>query len=189
MAEEANDRGHGLLRMLVLKTNPYFPFRYTNRWPYYLALKRTVAMVRPYAEVRALYLHHGVASGAWVPGLSDIDLFVIVERGLPAAREFDIVDSLRANYRRLKRWFPMLGELRILSADDLNPWLRATSEGPTPRSWMLLYGTPVLDLAFDHSPNWRTRALRLALWVYLDELPPAWRSPIRTCGGRMSCGA
>ena len=172
MADGTNDWAHDLLRTLVLKTNSYFPFRYSNRWPYALALKRMVAAVRPYPEVRALYIRHGLTSLDWTPGLSDIDQSVILERGLPAGREFDVVDSLHASYRRLKRWFPMLGELEILGADDLNAWLRATSEAPAPRSWTLLYGTPAFEPDSDHSPHWRSRALKVAMWIYLDMLPP-----------------
>lgn len=177
MADEGNGWAHGLLRTLVLKTNPYFPFRHTNRWPYALALKGTVATVRNYPEVIALYLRHGLASGDWTPGLSDIDQSVILERGLPAAREFEVVSSLRAAYRRLIRLFPMVSEPEILGVDDLKVWLGATCQAPAPRSWILLHGTSAIDTAWDHSPHWRSRALQVALWVYLDLLPPCLAKP------------
>jgi hypothetical protein len=177
MGGGANDWVRGLLRTLVLKTNPHFPFRYCNRWPYDLALKSVIAAVRSYPEVRAVYLRRGLAPRVWIPGLSDIDLSLILERGLSAEREFDLVDALHWRYRRLRQWFPMLGELEILGADDLNAWLGATCRTPVPRSWTLLYGTPALDAAFDRSPDWRSQALNFALWIYLDVLPPCLAEP------------
>lgn len=160
------------LQSLVLRTNRWFPFRYTNRWPYALALKSMVCLVSAHPQVRSLYLRHGLTSARWIPGLSDIDLSVIVESDLPPQREFDLIDSLRRDYDRLGKWFPMLGELEILSEDDLNPWLRATSEAPAPRAWTLLWGSPTFAAGADSSPRWRERALDIALWTYLDVLSP-----------------
>ena len=166
-----------LLRTLVLRTNRYFPFRYTNQWPYRAASKAAARRFGRHAGVLALYLRHAHTSAAWIPGLSDIDLTMVLKRGLSAAAEFDLVDLLWSDYRSLKRYFPMLGELRILGADDLNAWLRETSESPTPRAWTLLAGEPVYDSAADRSPAWRRRCLDFALWIYLDLIPPCLAAP------------
>jgi hypothetical protein len=172
--------GHGarkLLRTLVLRTNRYFPFRYSNQWPYRAAAKAAAMRFGRHAGVLALYLRHGQTSAAWIPGLSDIDLTMVLKRGLSTAAEFDLVDLLWSDYRSLKRYFPMLGELRILGADDLNLWLRETSESPTPRAWTLLAGEPVYDSAADRSPDWRRRCLDFAMWIYLDLIPPCLAAP------------
>ncbi len=173
----AGDSARKLLRTLVLRTNRYFPFRYSNQWPYRLASKAAARRFGRHAGVLALYLRHSHASAAWIPGLSDIDLTMVLKRGLSLAVEFDLVDVLWSDYRSLKRYFPMLGELRILAADDLNLWLRETSESPTPRAWALLAGEPVYDSAADRSPNWRKRCLDFAMWIYLDLIPPCLAAP------------
>lgn len=166
-----------MVRTLVLKTNPYFPFRVINRWPYTVALRAVCRAVAKHPEVRSLYLRHGLAAGVWTPGLSDIDLSVILKSGLDPGSDFRVVHAIRTRYRSLKKWFPMLGELEILEEDDLLPWLRATSETPQPRNWTLLHGTPAVDLALDRWSGWRERALGVALWIYLDLLPPCLAQP------------
>jgi len=173
-----------MLQTLVLRSNRWFPFCYANRWPYALALKVMVRLASANPGVRALYLRHGLTSGDWIPGLSDVDLSTIFEAGVRAEREFELVDSFRQGYYRLQKWFPMLGELEIIGEDDLRPWLRLTSEAPRPRAWTLLYGSPTYDAASDSSPAWRARALHFALWMYLEVLAPCLVEPASYLGSQ-----
>ncbi len=177
MPRKLNNSARDLLRILVLKTNPYFPFRYCNLWPYSLALRAAIEAVRDQPEITALYVRHGVGSDRWIPGLSDVDLTLIVECGVSAAREFDLLDSLHRRFRRLRRSFPMLGELEVLGGNDLSLWMPATCNAPEPRPWTLAYGAPVIDFSLDRSPGWQTRALNFALWIYLDLIPPCLAKP------------
>jgi hypothetical protein len=172
MPDRVKDWAHDLLRTLVLKTNPLFPFTYCNRWPYYASLQAITSLVRRRPEVRSLYLRHSLAPKGWTPALSDIDLTLILERSLTARREFDFIDSFRRRYRGLKRFLPMLGELEILGEDDFEPWLRSTGNSPAGRPWTLLHGQPILDPSSAPSPHWRVSALNFSLWVYFDLLPP-----------------
>ena len=172
MPGRAEDWARDLFRTLVLKTNPYFPFVYCNRWPYHVSLRAVSSLVRRRPEVRSLYLRHSLASSGWTPALSDIDLTLILERSLTAQREFDFIDSFRRRYRRLKRFFPMLGELQILGEDDFKPWLRFTGDAPARRRWTLLDGQPILDdSSSPPSPHWRVKALNVSLFVYFDRIP------------------
>ena len=172
MADQSTRRVQTMLRTLVLKTNPYFPFVYMNRFPYSLARKAVVNALAQHREVRAVYVRRGSASSECIPGVSDIDISIILESGLSADGEFEVLDHIHAQFRGLRRWFPMLGELEILSEDDLATWLPATSKSPVPRSWILLHGTPMIDAWLNDSPNWSANALRFALWIYLDLIPP-----------------
>ena len=118
-----------------------------------------------------------MATGNWIPGLSDIDLSVILKSGLSDEQEFALVDALRMRYRRLKRLFPMLGELEILGEEDLPAWLYRTADSPQGRAWTLLHGHASADLTSDGSPIWHPRALNVALCIYIDMLPPCASKP------------
>jgi hypothetical protein len=177
MADQSTRWVRTLLRTYILKTNPYFPFLYLNRCPHLLARKAVVNAVRRHREVRAVYVRRGSASGECIPGVSDIDISIILESGLPADREFEVLDHIHARFRGLRRWFPMLGELEILSENDLATWLPATSETPVPRSWILLHGAPLIDAWLNDSPNWPANAIKFALWIYLDLIPPCLLNP------------
>ena len=166
-----------LLRTVVLKTNPYPPFRQCNRWPYRLAIERVGRAFCSLPALKALYLRHGLASSSWIAGLSDIDFTVVLKPELSAKQEFDILYNLRARYRRIQRWFPMLGELDVLSEEDLTRWISLTNSTPFPRSWTLLHGSPVFDPTADCSPDWRSRALAEALGFYVFELWPYLSRP------------
>jgi len=115
-------------------------------------LEAVARTFRKHEGILALYLGRCLTSDAWVPGLSDIDLTLILKPGLSTVAEFDLVDSRWSDYRRLTRYFPMLGELLNLGAHDLNLWLRGSSESPAPPVWTLLDGEPAYDSAADHSP-------------------------------------
>lgn len=177
MAAPGDHIARDLLRTFILRTNPYFPFRSWNRWPYSWAVRVARGEFGNRPEIRGLYLRHGMARDGWIPGLSDIDLSVILKAGLPEEQEFPIVDSLRARHRRLKRAFPMLGEIEILAEDDLPAWLYWTSDCPGNREWTLLEGQGSDHVTAAGSPVWRRRALHLALWVYLELLPPCVSKP------------
>ena len=163
-----------LLRTAVLRTNPCVPFRWTNRWPYYAALKAATSALSASSEVSGLWLRHGLASRKWIPGLSDIDFCLTMKRGLTPEHEFLVIDQLRARYRSLGKWFPMLGDLEILGEDDLPLWLRTIGE--TISSWTLLHGQVVEDDPA-HASASREPALRTALCMYLDYLPPCLAQP------------
>ena len=72
----------------------------------------------------------------------------------------------------------MLGELVMLAEDDLDAWLLAATFTPTPGKLPLatIHGVPI-ELPEEDSPRWRENALNMALWVYLDLLPPCLSQP------------
>jgi predicted nucleotidyltransferase len=162
---------HQFLRKLVLKTNPYWPFTEFNRLAYDAAVRTFVRKFRGSVEISGIYVRRDSAEDAWVPGLSDIDLAVILRPELSAAEEHKVLVRFWNGYLRLKRFFPIF-EIKLLSEPEFPLWLALTAASHKPRSWALLHGQENRDLEADYSPRWRNRALDFALWVYLDLFPP-----------------
>jgi hypothetical protein len=75
-----------LVRILIVKTNPYLPFSTLNKMPYYIAIKAFVQLCKGFPEIKSIYLRHGVVEGNWVPGISDIDLTLVTDSKLTLYR-------------------------------------------------------------------------------------------------------
>jgi hypothetical protein len=129
-----------LVRTAVVKTNPYWPFSILNKVPYTLALKAFIQMCQQFPEVKSLYLRHGLTRKDWVPALSDIDLTLIIESRLDLTEELTFLRSFWHRYARLKKLFPMLGEVDILDEESLDSWARFTIRGYEIKDWQLIYG-------------------------------------------------
>jgi hypothetical protein len=78
-----------LVRFLIVKSNPYGPFSTLNKMPYYIAIKGFIQICKRFPEIKSIYLRHGLAEGNWVPGISDIDLTVVIDSDLTVEEEFD----------------------------------------------------------------------------------------------------
>jgi len=166
-----------LVRTVVLRTNPYWPFRLCNRIPYRAAIRLFVRSFQRWPEIRSIYLRHGLVEGEWIPALSDIDFTLILQRNLPVEAEYEFLETFWKRYVRLRRIFPMLGEVEILGEDEFAAWLALSSCAPTGRRWRLLHGEDNGNLSADGSPHWRRHALCIALWVYLEILPDCLSAP------------
>jgi len=160
---------------MLLKTNPYWPFMHINRTPYHLAVQAFVHALRTRPEVRSIYLRRGLKKGGWIPGLSDIDLTLIVADGLSGQQEHDFLASYHRRVRRLRSVFPMLGELEIVSEGELGLFLNHTMSSSAVR-WTLLQGRKQ-DLPAAAGLAWRRRAVNFMLWIYLDLLHPCLAKP------------
>ena len=161
-----------LLRTFIVKTNPYWPFLWCNRVPYELAIRASMQAFRKYPEVRSMWVWHD----QWIPALSDIDLSVVIQRGLTIEKEYAFLESFWKTFDRLRRFFPML-EVKLLSEDELPIWLSHANSGHLDLDPVFLHGVEDPALAAARSPNWRQFALSFALWVYMDVLPPCFAAP------------
>jgi hypothetical protein len=133
-------RVQDLLRTVVVRTNPVFPFRYLNRGPYWLAIHAFVRLCRRFPEIRGAYLRHGMAQGDWVPGLSDIDLTVTFAGGLPIEEELGFLMRFRTAHAELRPMFPMLTHVAVLNEEHLDAWTRFGIGGQEARQWKVLLG-------------------------------------------------
>lgn len=165
------------LRAFVLRTNGTWPFRACNRLPYFAAVRLLVNAACERPEIESVYVSHGMAGSDWTPGMSDIDLTVILTRGLAAEEECDFLEWFWGTYDRLKRYFPMLGEVVILDEGEFQLWQIYSSTTAQGRNWMLVHGRETAGKVSVGEKMWRARALNSALWVYLESLLPCLSRP------------
>jgi hypothetical protein len=169
--------GRDWLRTLVLKTNRIWPLGQCNRIPYAAAVRLLVGAFKRCPEIASIYLRHGLAGNEWIPGLSDIDLTVILENGLSVEEEYAFLERFWSTYDRLKRYFPMLGEVIILVDGEFGLWQTYSSTTPHGQRGVLLHGRETAENVSVDAAVWRRRALNLALWLYLESLPPCLSRP------------
>lgn len=156
-------RTRDLLRIAVLRSNAYWPLSILYRQPYHLAIKAFVKLCCTYPEIKSVYLRHPLVEGNWTPGLSDIDLTIITREGIVAEQEFDFLRSFWKKFRRIKKLFPMYGEIYVLSEAYFELWQEVEFEGSNAPNWSLLCGSEVIgkkevtfndqfqSQAFDHA--------------------------------------
>lgn len=135
-----------LLQYFIVKTD-FWPLGWGYRRYYIFALKRIVHVLKKQPEIVAVYLVSGMASGSYIPGLSDIDLIVIVK---------DIEGSknrVQKCYTQLSRVIPLLkkDELGVYSVEEIkqayiqsNFHLKYKLFTECKKQGKLLFGTDVL---------------------------------------------
>ncbi len=134
-----------LVRSAVVRSNAIWPFTLLNRLPYRLALWCIVRRSTKFSEIRSIYLRHGLTEANWQPGLSDIDLTVVIDGNLGPDKEYAFLTSFAAAYLKLKAWFPMLGEIDILNERCCTAWTRFSMRGYEVRNWRLLHGAHTVN--------------------------------------------
>src|SRR3989304_5510716 len=142
-----------LIRTTVLKTNSVFPFNFLNRIPYHITLKTFTLIIGSYSEIKSIYLRHGMSKKNWVPAISDIDITVIIDGHLSFEEEFNLLKLLWDKFDRLKKIFPMLGEVDILNEKEIEKWSAFTIRGYETSKWKLLYGKEVIKSNYVNEAN------------------------------------
>lgn len=131
------------VRAAVLWTNGVWPFSRLNRVAYRLALAAFVRTCRAEPDIASVYLRRGFAGDDWVPGLSDIDFTVILDERPTGAAEGDL-RRFWARYDRIKRLFPMLGDVDLFGAEEIDA-CRLTARGREAGDWKLVAGRDTID--------------------------------------------
>jgi predicted nucleotidyltransferase len=158
-----------MVRTAVIKTNPYPPFSSLNKVPYRAAIKTFVKVCESFPEIKTIYLRGGLSEGHFIPALSDIDLTVIIGPTVSVEREYRFLRSFWKRYRRMKKLFPMLGEIEILNSEELTISTKFGLAGYQAQSWKLLYGTEMPRHSYTlHAMSLRRDSLNHALYVYLE---------------------
>lgn len=171
----ALSRSQQALRKWVLRTNAYWPFGQCSRAIYSGALKAFLLAFRGRKEISNIYLRNGMAESNWVPGLSDIDLTVLLRPDLTADKQFSFWVHFWKRYRSLRSRFPMLGEVEVLTENELNTYLTYCSHTSQKPTWTVLSGSADVNLNAATCSGWQRRALRTAICVYLDIFLPCFR--------------
>ena len=158
-----------LIRTGVISTNPYWPFSSINKLPYYLAIRAFVHLCKRYTEIESVYLRSGLVERQWVPGLSDIDFTIVIDAKLGYGDEFSFLQSFWRSFARLKKFFPMFGEVEILNDANIGSWTKFGLPGYSARNWHLVYGTETVKQNYVPGPQRFSRdcidfAIHWMLW-------------------------
>ena len=160
-----------LLRIFVLRSNSYWPFSYLNQLPYRLAIRWFVNACGNFSAIRSVYLRHALIEGHWTPALSDIDLTVVTDKRLSDEAEFLFLKAFWQRIGKLRRIFPMYGEIEVLSEDHLVSWAKFGPEGQGCSSWELLSGEETIPSACIPRPaRFSLEVFDCAFWFYLQQI-------------------
>jgi hypothetical protein len=166
-----------LTRVIVIKTNTLWPFIFLNRIPYQLALKTFIYIFSSHKEVNSIYLRHGMSKKNWVPAVSDIDLTVIINSNMSTEQEYAFLKVFWRKFKKLKKIFPMLGEVDILSENEIECWTRFTIRGYEAGNWKLLYGERNVKSNYKVDQNvLAVDSINYALTNYLEYFIPKFYS-------------
>jgi len=166
------------LRIFILRTNGCWPFSRLNQIPYWIAIRVFLKTCRDFEEISAVYLRHALARGQWTPGLSDIDLTVIIKNNLSRDAEFSFLASFWQRISRLQKSYPMLGEIEILSPDYLDSWQKFGLEGRGHSEWKLLAGTEIVTQAYRPNPErFKLEAFDYGFWFFLQQVTDLYNRP------------
>ena len=165
------------IRAIVLKTNSVFPFNYLNKIPYHLAVRNFIKIFSPFKEIKSIYLRHGMSRKNWVPAVSDIDLTVIIDSNLSEKQEYDFLKSFWMKFEKLKKIFPMIGEVDILNENEIGTWTKFTIRGYETREWKLLYGEKIVKSNYKVDKTLlAVDSLNFAITNYLEYFLPKFYS-------------
>ena len=159
-----------LIRQFVLKTNSYRPFSSLNKFPYELAVKAFRYLCGQFPAITSVYLRGSLAEREWVPALSDIDLTIVIDDALRLDEEYAFLHSFWKAHKRLKRLFPMLGEIEIFNVSELRIVRKFGTLGYKSDTWQRIYGKEVRNFE-DVRPDLTTRyvdPINYALQFYLE---------------------
>ena len=126
-------------------------------------------MSKGFPEIKSLYLRHGLLREDWIPGVSDIDLTVVIDSKLNVEEEFAFLRSFWTSYNRLKKAFPMLSDINIVNDEHAGSLTQFTILGYESIDWRLLYGKDVIRSNYLKSlARLKTDSLNHALLCYLS---------------------
>jgi hypothetical protein len=134
-------------RLLVIEFSRCKPLRFSFSCAYRLIPLAAAMIFRRDRRVLAVYVRDKIGTRDYRPGLSDIDLTIVVD--FDAGREAAALSwqsDFRRRYQRLKRVVPVLGEIEIHRRSEFERLLRF---GPAP--WgSVKYHRPLFERCSSH---------------------------------------
>jgi predicted nucleotidyltransferase len=179
-----------LLRQCIVVTSVP-PLVQAYRSIYRAAIWFTVFLLRRYPGIRAIYLQRGCAKGEITPGISDIDIGLIVESDAAEIARFSCA------YQRLVRWTGFMDEaLEVYDEETLYRLFRSDyqyqyrfTEGKA--AWKLLYGTDYLQrlpaLTDEQSVGGCVNEINLWWAIFAEQTLQEPADPSDTIGSNSIC--
>ncbi len=114
-----------LIREAVLKANAIRPFSSFTQAIYRAALKIFILYCKNCCDVRSIILKQTPSSINWVPGISDLDVFLVLGDKLPASGIFEKVCLFWRVHLFCRRFLPVFDrELMLIQEAYLSNWRR-----------------------------------------------------------------
>ena len=116
--------------------------------PFYIVYYRLAAHIfkafySNFSCVDSIYIRRQMARGTCQPGTSDIDLSVIIKE-MPSDKEALFLKSFWRWYFLIKKIFPILGEVEIVTKQELVGWESASGVRTCEAmSWRIVYGRDI----------------------------------------------
>ncbi|MCB0344634.1 MAG: nucleotidyltransferase domain-containing protein [Bdellovibrionales bacterium] len=111
------------LARIVVRTQTFRPLRALYESLYTLGLNSWVRLLPRKNQVKAVFVYGSMAVKRIIPGLSDIDLVVIVK---PEKKEdlFPLLSSIHKYHYRMMRCFPFISPPKVCTENEFRNWNR-----------------------------------------------------------------
>jgi len=158
-----------LMRQFVRTSNDWPVVNAAYRSVYRAAAEAAGRLANESRAIAGIYARNSYALGTWVPGVSDIDLTIILRQ--PTSK---VIAEIHLRYDRLRGRFPMLGEVEMLDESHVSAWTSHAVTGLESKRWLKLAGEHRLQS--DYSGDERLDRLRHAIGIYrYNLLPHSWQ--------------
>ncbi|MBU1030230.1 MAG: hypothetical protein ABIC91_04430 [Nanoarchaeota archaeon] len=134
-----------IIQKIVIKSNNIKLFHELNKKIYFFGLKIFIKIFSKLPLVSSIYLRRSMLKKEIVPGSSDVDLAIIIQ-DTDLEQEKLFMKRFLKKYFLLKKIFPFLGEVVILSKSEIKRWLKhgGSHSNEALETWKLLFGKKVI---------------------------------------------
>ncbi len=158
-----------LLRKLLARSADYAPLNDLYRSVYDQAIMKLIDELRPLPELVSILTRNSYADGSYTPGLSDIDVVVIVEDGLGEEALVDLLANIGRRGGYCRRFYPMLGELPIYTREGFRLACSLGSPLSETYAWRIEWGDETVLAPINAAePPGELETLCRAIQVYIN---------------------
>lgn len=112
---------HILLHEIVAATQHMWPFRPVYLWCYKFGLFLLLRKLRRIEGIRAIYLRRSMARNDLLPGVSDIDIMILLEQVEPIGK-FKAADKISQCFERYRVIFPFISSPSVMTQAEFKFW-------------------------------------------------------------------
>lgn len=111
------------LQKLVLSTNHIPFFNWFYKLFYIFSINAFISKIKRFICIKKIFLRRGLTTKTWVPGSSDIDLFLLIDNN-NLENDITFLKQFWKIYHKLKRIFPFFGEIQIANTLEFSNYCR-----------------------------------------------------------------
>lgn len=165
-----------IIRKVIIKTNLYWPFSHFNRAIYKLAIKWLIHSYKKSPEIKSIYALGSLATGNYIPGISDVDFMFIIDGKQTLEDEFCVLCSFWKKYYRIYKFFPMFKHFIILNDRYFKTGEELKINNYEWECRRLMYGVETVKV--NYASNYKALSIRSvdsAINYYLYAFLPSYR--------------